>query len=60
MYASEKYVKMEVKELRQSLNDIANDLGGDIRYLHQELIDINNKLNAIQEQLSALGNYNES
>ena len=34
MYANEKYVKMEAKELRETINELANDLGGDIRYLH--------------------------
>jgi hypothetical protein len=51
MYATEKYVKMEVKELRQQLSDIVTDLGGDIRYLDQEISELKSLLQAIQEEL---------
>lgn len=37
MYATEKYVRMEAKELHSSIHELANDLGGDINYLHQEI-----------------------
>ena len=58
MYATEKYVKMEAKELRESLNELANDLGGDIRYLHSEftelqelVISLRNELESLKEQV---------
>ena len=60
MYASEKYVKMEVKELRHSINELANDLGGEIKYLHQEIIELVDKVNTLEQQLITLGNENES
>lgn len=37
MYATEKYVKAEAKDLRESINQLSNDLGGDIRYIHSEV-----------------------
>lgn len=54
MYATEKYVKMEAKELRESLNDLANDLGGDIRYLHSEITELQNVILALRNQLETL------
>lgn len=49
MYVTEKYLKMEIKELREQLNSLANDLGGDIRFLHQELVDLREELQALRE-----------
>lgn len=60
MYASEKYVKMEIKELRQSLSELANDLGGDIRYLHQEFVELSSRLEALAQQIDAIGDSLES
>ena len=60
MYASEKYVKMEAKELNQRLSDLANDLGGDIRFLHQEITEIASRLQNLEEQLRHLGDNDES
>ena len=37
MYATEKYVRMEAKEMQSMIREAANDLGGDINYLHSEL-----------------------
>ena len=37
MYATEKYVRFELKEIHQQVRELANDLGGDIRYLQQEI-----------------------
>ena len=47
MYATEKYVRMEAKELHSAIHELANDLGGDINYLHQEI----NELRATVAQL---------
>ncbi len=54
MYATEKYVKMEAKELRESLNELANDLGGDIRYLHSEITELQGAILALRNQLESL------
>jgi len=44
MYATEKYVRMEAKEIHSTIHELANDLGGDINYLHQELTEIRNEM----------------
>ena len=49
MYATEKYVRMEAKELHSSISELANDLGGDINYLHQEI----NELRTTVAQLTS-------
>jgi hypothetical protein len=54
MYATEKYVKMEAKELRETINQLANDLGGDIRYLHSMLTDLQNNVITLQQELELL------
>ena len=54
MYATEKYVKMEAKELRETINDLANDLGGDIRYLHSMLTDLQNNVSMLQQEIEQL------
>jgi hypothetical protein len=59
MYATEKYVKMEAKELRESLNQLAIDLGSDIRYLDERVIELNEKLAELQKQLQEISNINE-
>ena len=51
MYATEKYVRQEVKEVHASLRELANDLGGDIRYISQELHDLSEKLQLLQTQI---------
>jgi hypothetical protein len=54
MYASEKYVKMEAKELRESINQLATDLGGDIRYLDERISEVRDMLFSLQQQLESL------
>ena len=54
MYATEKYVKMEAKELRNSLNELANDLGGDIHYLHSELYSLQNLVLSMTQEIESL------
>lgn len=52
MYVTEKYLKMEVKELNEKLHSLANDLGGDIRYLHQELVQLQERIELLQQEIS--------
>jgi polyhydroxyalkanoate synthesis regulator phasin len=60
MYATEKYVKMEAKELRESINQLATDLGGDIRYLDERISDLKQQLVDLQQQLQEFSrNTNE-
>jgi outer membrane murein-binding lipoprotein Lpp len=54
MYASEKYVKMEAKELRETINGAVNDLSGDIRYLHSLVVELQENVRTLQEQIDAV------
>jgi predicted nucleic acid-binding Zn-ribbon protein len=44
MYVNEKTLKTEIREMQSTVNEVANDLGGDIRYLHQEITDLRNEI----------------
>lgn len=54
MYATEKYVKMEAKELRETINELANDLGGDIRYLHSMITELQASIVVLQQEIESL------
>ncbi len=54
MYATEKYVKMEAKELRESINQLATDLGGDVRYLDERISGVIDMLHSLQQQVEAI------
>lgn len=54
MYATEKYVKMEAKELRETINELANDLGGDIRYLHSMVTELQGTIVMLQQEIESL------
>ena len=60
MYATEKYVKMEAKELRESLNELANDLGGDIRYLHSIITELQNNVMMLRNEVEMLKESNRN
>ena len=51
MYATETYVRHEAKELHSLIKDMANELGGDIRYLHQEIQQLSERLSMLEEQI---------
>jgi uncharacterized membrane protein len=57
MYATEKYVRMEVKDVHGKIQELANDLGGDIRFLHQELTELRNELKQIVTELQAIKDH---
>lgn len=54
MYATEKYVKMEAKELRESLNELSNDLGGDIKFLHSMLVELQSTVLLLRTEIENL------
>lgn len=56
MYVTEKYLKMEIKELREQLNSLASDLGGDIRFLHQEIVQLQEELQALRDVVTFIRN----
>ena len=64
MYATEKYVRFEVKELNAQIRELANDLGGDVRFLSQQIHDITERLQLLEsnfeEMVNEVRNQNES
>ena len=54
MYATEKYVRMEAKEMQSMIREVANDLGGDINYLHSEITELRNELKRLIQDLQEL------
>ena len=56
MYATEKYLRFEIKEISGQVRELANDLGGDIRYLSQQLHDIEEKLQLLETNLEEIVN----
>jgi hypothetical protein len=51
MYATEKNLKMEARELRDSINQLATDLGGDIIYLNEQITQLRVEIQQLQQQL---------
>ena len=56
MYATEKYVRFELKEIHQHVRELANDLGGDIRYLQQEIHDLGERIQLMEHNLEEIAN----
>jgi hypothetical protein len=51
MYATEKYVKAEAKDLRESINQVSADLGSDILYLNEQFLELAKTVEFLQDQL---------
>ena len=54
MYVDDKQLKFEIKEVHSSIHELANDLGGDIRYLHQEISELRETIELIQQDIRQL------
>jgi polyhydroxyalkanoate synthesis regulator phasin len=54
MYASEKYVRVEVKEIKESIHAVANDLGSDLIALHEMVIQLRERIDYLESQLKGL------
>lgn len=54
MYVTEKTLKMEMREMQSTINEVANDIGGDIRYLHQEITELRNELSMLRTDVDEL------
>ena len=54
MYVDEKQLKFEMKEMHSKIHELANDLGGDIRYLHQEISELRETIDLLQQDIRAL------
>jgi len=54
MYVDDKQLKFEIKEIHSSIHELANDLGGDIRFLHQEISELRETIDILQQDLRQL------
>ena len=54
MYVDYKQLKFEIKEVHSSIHELANDLGGDIRYLHQEISELRETIDLLQQDIRQL------
>lgn len=45
---------MEAKELRETINELANDLGGDIRYLHSMFTELQATVLTLSAEIETL------
>ena len=54
MYVDDKQLKFEIKEVHSSIHELANDLGGDIRFLHQEISELRETIGMLQQDLRQL------
>ena len=59
MYATETYVRQEAKEVHAKVKDMATELTGDIRYLHQEIQQLSERLSLLEEQLRLVREENQ-
>jgi len=51
MYIDDKQLKFEMKEVHSQIHELANDLGGDIRYLHQEISELRDTVEILQQEV---------
>jgi len=54
MYIDDKQLKFEIKEVHSSIHELANDLGGDIRFLHQEISELRETVEMLQRDIRQL------
>ena len=54
MYVDDKQLKFEIKEVHSSIHELANALGGDIRYLHQEISELRETIEILQQEIKQL------
>jgi len=54
MYIDEKQLKFEIKEVHSQINELASDLGGDIRYLHQEISELRETIEILQQEIKMM------
>lgn len=57
MYVDEKQLKFEMKEIHANIHELANDLGGDIRYLHQEISELREALDLLQQEIRMIKDH---
>ena len=58
MYVDDRQLKFEMKEVHSQIHELANDLGGDIRYLHQEISELRETIDLLQQEVRTLKEMN--
>jgi hypothetical protein len=54
MYLTEKDLKFEIRQINATINELATDQGGDITYLHQEIVELKQQIQMLTEQVELL------
>ena len=54
MYVTEKELKFHLREMNANFKDLASDLGGDIRYLHQEIHELREYISMMETELQTI------
>jgi hypothetical protein len=51
---------MEAKEMQSMIREVANDLGGDINYLHSEITDLRNLVKQLVAEIEEMKEGNDA
>jgi|TARA_R110001592_G_scaffold115592_1_gene316164 uncharacterized protein YpmS len=54
MYLTEKDLKFEIRQVNSTINELATDQAGDIRYIHQEVVELKEQIQILSEQVELL------
>jgi hypothetical protein len=54
MYITEKELKFEIRHVHALINELAADQAGDIRFLHQELMELKERVSTQDEVIQML------
>jgi len=54
MYLTEKDLRFEIRQVNANINELAADLAGDIKYLHQEVVELKEQIETLTAQVEFL------
>tara|TARA_B100000780_G_C20794858_1_gene315644 strand:- start:322 stop:507 length:186 start_codon:yes stop_codon:yes gene_type:complete len=54
MYLTEKDLKLEIRQVNATINELASDQAGDIRFLHQELVELREQVDTQNQVIQML------
>ena len=54
MYITAQDLKLEIREVNATINQVANDQGGDIQYLHHMVQELQQTVNTLSEQIEMI------
>lgn len=60
MYATEKYLRQEARELQNQINNLATDLQGDIKLVYDELVSLKQLVEMLQNEIETLKENNDN